>query len=298
MILNTRNKIYITLFLIPACVLVGLFVYAFLSWSIKVSLTDWSIIGRMGIFIGIDNYKELFTNDVVFIRAIKQTLVLSMLFVSLTIPLGVITAVLLDLGVKGQRVFRTIYLIPLSFSFVASATMWSWMFMPNQGVINTVLRSIGLDFLQQPWLTSTDQALFSIVLVYVWQFSGFATLVYYSGISSVPETLLDAAEVDGVNLMQKYTLVILPLQKPATLTVLLLLLMYSLRVFDFVWLLTGGGPAYSSEVLANYMYRVTFNYNRFGIGASISTFMFVLSVVIIVLPVIISSLRKAKGGAK
>ncbi len=298
MILNTRNKIYITLFLIPACVLVGLFVYTFLSWSIKVSLTDWSTIGRMGTFIGIDNYKELFTNDPVFIRAIKQTLVLAVLFIGLTIPLGVITAVLLDLGVKGQRVFRTIYLIPLSFSFVASATMWSWMFMPNQGVINTVLRSIGMGYLQQPWLTSTDQALFSIVLVYVWQFSGFATLVYYSGIAAVPETLLDAAEVDGVNLRQKYTLVILPLQKPATLTVLLLLLMYSLRVFDFVWLLTGGGPAYSSEVLANYMYRVTFNYNRFGIGASISTFMFVLSVVIIVLPVLISSLRKAKGGAK
>ncbi|MGC9311582.1 MAG: carbohydrate ABC transporter permease [Sediminispirochaetaceae bacterium] len=294
MILNTRNKLYITLFLIPACLLVGLFVYVFLSWSIKVSLTDWSTIGRMGVFTGLANYRELFQNDPVFIRAVKQTLILAVLFICLTIPLGVITAILLDLGVKGQRVFRTIYLIPLSFSFVASAIMWSWMFMPNQGVINTVLRSVGMGFLAQPWLTSTTQALPSIVLVYVWQFSGFATLVYYSGIASVPETLLDAAEVDGVTLTQKYTLIILPLQRPATLTVLLLLLMYSLRVFDFVWLLTGGGPAYSSEVLANYMYRVTFNYNRFGIGAAISTFMFVLSVFIIVLPVLISSLRKVK----
>ncbi len=294
MILNTRNRLYITLFLIPACLLVGLFVYVFLSWSIKVSLTDWSTIGRMGVFTGLANYRELFQNDPVFIRAVKQTLILAVLFICLTIPLGVITAILLDLGVKGQRVFRTIYLIPLSFSFVASAIMWSWMFMPNQGVINTVLRSIGMGFLAQPWLTSTTQALPSIVLVYVWQFSGFATLVYYSGIASVPEALLDAAEVDGVTLTQKYTLIILPLQRPATLTVLLLLLMYSLRVFDFVWLLTGGGPAYSSEVLANYMYRVTFNYNRFGIGAAISTFMFVLSVFIIVLPVLISSLRKVK----
>jgi len=295
MILNTRNKLYISLFLIPACLLVGLFVYVFLSWSIKVSLNDWSTIGRMGAFCGLSNYRELFTNDPVFIRSIKQTLILAVLFVSLTIPLGVITAILLDLGVKGQRVFRTIYLIPLSFSFVASAIMWSWMFMPNQGVINTVLRSMGMGFLAQPWLTSTKQALPSIVLVYVWQFSGFATLVYYSGISSVPETLLDAAEVDGVTLTQKYTLVVLPLQKPATLTVLLLLLMYSLRVFDFVWLLTGGGPAYSSEVLANYMYRVTFNYNRFGIGAAISTFMFLLSVFIIVMPVLISSIRRTRG---
>lgn len=292
MILNTRNKLYIGIYLIPACLLVGLFVYVFLSWSIKVSLNDWNTIGRMGTFCGLSNYRELFMNDPVFIRATKQTLVLAVLFVSLTIPLGVISAILLDLGVRGHRVFRTIYLIPLSFSFVASSIMWSWMFMPNQGVINTVLRSMGMGFLAQPWLTSTKQALFSIVLVYVWQFSGFATLVYYSGIASVPETLLDAAEVDGVTLTQKYTLIILPLQKPATLTVLLLLLMYSLRVFDFVWLLTGGGPAYSTEVLANYMYRVTFNYNRFGLGAAISTFMFLLSVFIIVMPVLISSIRR------
>ncbi len=283
------------MFLTPACLLVGLFVYSFLAWSIKVSFTDWSTIGRMGTFNGLANYREIFLNDPVFLRALKQTLILAVLFVALTIPLGVITAVLLDLGVKGQKVFRTIYLIPLSFSFVASAIMWSWMFMPNGGVINTVLQSIGMGFLAQPWLTSTNQALFSIVLVYVWQFSGFATLVYYSGIASVSETILDAAEVDGVSLVQKYVRVVLPLQKPATLTVLLLLLMYSLRVFDFVWLLTGGGPAYSSEVLANYMYRVTFNYNRFGIGAAISTFMFILSILIIILPVVISSIRKTGG---
>lgn len=286
------------MFLVPACLLIGLFVYIFLTWSIKVSFTDWSTIGRMGTFNGLSNYREIFMNDPVFLRALKQTLILAVLFITLTIPLGVVTAVLLDLGVTGQRVFRTIYLIPLSFSFVASAIMWSWMFMPNEGVINTVLRSMGMGFLAQPWLTSTKQALFSIVLVYVWQFSGFATLVYYSGIASVPETLLDAAEVDGVTLTQKYILVVLPLQKPATLTVLLLLLMYSLRVFDFVWLLTGGGPAYSSEVLANYMYRVTFNYNRFGIGAAISTFMFLLSIFIIILPVVISSIRRAGGQKK
>jgi glucose/mannose transport system permease protein len=298
MILNTRNKLYIALFILPASILVAVFVYGFLSWSIKVSLTDWSTIGQMGKFNGLSNYKELFTNDPVFWRAFLQTLLLALLFILLTIPLGVISAILLDIGVKGQQIFRAAYLIPLSFSFVASAAMWSWMFMPNQGVINTVLRSIGLGALAQPWLTSTKQALLSIVLVYVWQFSGFATLVYYSGIASVPETLLDAAEVDGATQVEKYTRIILPLQKPATLTVLLLLLMYSLRVFDFVWLLTGGGPAYSSEVLANYMYRVTFSYNRFGIGASISTFMFILSIVIIILPVLVSSTKRIKDSRK
>jgi len=298
MILNRKNKFYIFIFLLPACVLVGLFVYVFLSWSIKVSFTDWNTIGKMGKWCGLDNYKQIFFNDPVFIRAIKQTLILTVLFILITLPLGILTAVLLDFKVRAKRLFRTLYLIPLSFSFVASAIMWSWMYMPNQGVINSVLRTLSLDKLAQPWLTSTDQALFAIVLVYVWQFSGFATLVYYSGISSVPIEILDAARVDGVTVFQKYQRIVLPLQKPATITVLLLLLMYSLRVFDFVWLLTDGGPAYSTEVLANYMYRVTFNYNRFGIGAAISTFMFLLSVLIIIIPVIASYIKKYKGGKK
>ncbi len=249
----------------------------------------------MGTWCGLQNYRQIFLNDPIFIRAIKQTFILSILFIAGTLPLGVLTAVLLDFNVKAKRLFRTLYLIPLSFSFVASAIMWSWMYMPNQGVINTVLRAMSLSRFAQPWLTSTSQALYAIALVYIWQFSGFATIVYYSGISSVSEDIIDAAKVDGVTVFQKYRYVVLPLQRPATITVLLLLLMYSLRVFDFVWLLTDGGPAYSTEVLANYMYRVTFNYNRFGIGAAISTVMFLLSVIIIIIPVLVSSVRKYSG---
>ncbi len=295
MILNRKNKAAIVIFLAPAVTLVAIFVYAFLTWSVGVSLTDWNTIGRLGSFNGLKNYVELFSGDSVFTQSVWHTLLLAVIFIGITIPLGVLCAVLLDFGLKGRYIFRAIYLIPLSFSFVASATMWNWMYMPNNGVINTVLRTIGLDGLTQPWITSTDQALLSIAFVYVWQFSGFATLVYYSGISSVPQEVLDAAEVDGASVVQKYSRVVLPLQKPATMTVLLLLLMYSLRVFDFVWLMTGGGPAYASEVLASYMYRVTFDYNQFAYGASISTFMFLLSVVIIVLPVLVVSLAGRNG---
>jgi glucose/mannose transport system permease protein len=213
------------------------------------------------------------------------------IFIGITIPLGIICAIFLDLGVKGKGIFRAIYLIPLSFSFVASATMWSWMFLPDKGSINTLLRMLNLDFLAQPWITSTRQSIISVAIVYVWQFSGFATLVYYAGISSVDPDILDAARVDGATTFQRYLRVALPLQRPATFTVLLILLMYSLRVFDLVWLLTGGGPAYSSEVLATHMYRVTFNQNLFAYGASVSFFMFVLSFIIIIIPVLIGALK-------
>ncbi len=284
---NTPNIIFIA----PAVILVVIFVYIFSGWNVWASLTDWRIIGRMGKFIGVQNYIELFTNDDTFRRCLYNTIKLMAIFIGLTIPLGIICAIFLDLGVKGKGIFRAIFLIPLSFSFVASATMWSWMFMPDKGSINTLLRMLNLNFLTQPWITSTRQSIICVAIVYIWQFSGFATLVYYAGISSIDPNIIDAVGVDGATTFQKYTRVVLPLQRPATFTVLLILLMYSLRVFDLVWVLTGGGPAFSSEVLATYMYRVTFNQNLFAYGASVSFVMFILSFIIIIIPVLIGTLK-------
>jgi len=289
--MNVKKNIPNIIFIAPAVILVVIFVYIFSGWNVWASLTDWRIIGRMGKFIGVQNYINLFANDDTFRMCLFNTIKLMVIFIGLTIPLGIICAILLDLGLKGKGIFRTIYLIPLSFSFVASATMWSWMFMPDKGSINTLLRMLNLNFLTQPWITSTRQAIICVAIVYIWQFSGFATLVYYAGISAVDPNIIDAVEVDGATTFQKYTQVVVPLQKPATLTVLLILLMYSLRVFDLVWVLTGGGPAFSSEVLATYMYRVTFNQNLFAYGASISFFMFILSLIIIISPVLIGTLR-------
>ena len=286
-----KNNIPNIIFIAPAVILVVIFVYIFSGWNAWTSLTNWRIIGRMGEFIGVQNYIELFTNDDTFRRCLHNTIKLMAIFIGSTIPLGIICAIFLDLGVKGKEIFRAIYLLPLSFSFVASATMWSWMFMPDKGSINTLLRMLNLNFLTQPWITSTRQSIICVAIVYVWQFSGFATLVYYAGISSVDPNIIDAARVDGATTFQKYTRVVLPLQGPATFTVLLILLMYSLRVFDLVWVLTGGGPAFSSEVLATHMYRVTFNQNLFAYGAGVSFFMFILSFIMIIIPVLIGTLK-------
>lgn len=297
---STRRNLPIALFIAPAVVLVAVFVYVFSGWSAWTSLTDWRIIGRLGTFTGFQNYVQLFREDAIFRQCFYNTLKLMLMVIGITVPLGVVCAVLLDLAVKGRSLFRAIFLIPLSFSFVASATMWSWMFLPDKGSINTLLRMLNLSSLVQPWITSTKQSLVSVAIVYVWQFSGFGTLVYYAGISSVDQDILDAAKVDGARTLQTYTRVVLPLQKPATFTVLLILMMYVLRVFDLVWLLTGGGPAFTSEVLATYMYRVTFNQNLFAYGAAVSFFMFMLSVVIIIVPILIAGYtrKSRRSGAQ
>ena len=270
------------MFLFPAIIIVAVFVYVFLGWSFWLSLTDWKGLGGTGEFVGLKNYIKMFTHDRIFMISLKNTLVLSGIFIGVTIPLGLFNAILLDMGLRGRRLFRLIYLMPLSFSFVVSATMWLWMYAPESGAINTLLRMIGLGSLAQPWITASSQSIPSLAIIYIWQFSGFATLVYYAGIARVPQQLIEAALVDGASTFRKYISIIIPLQKPATITTVVLLLMYSVRVFDFVWLTTGGGPGYSSQILSTYMWRVTFNRNQFAYGAAIGIFMFLLSMVILI----------------
>lgn len=276
------KRVQILLFILPGLILVGLFVYGFTAWTFQVSLTNWRDVGSTGDFVGLDNYIRLFSRDRVFKTSLVNTLKLTLVFIGVTIPLGLFLAVLLDLNLKGKQIFRLIFLLPLSFSFVASASMWTWMFSPQIGSINALLRAIGLGSLAQPWITSDKQALFCIAIAYVWQFSGFSTLVYYAGISGVAPEITEAAKIDGASTFQRYMRVIIPMQRPATLTVLMILLMYSLRVFDLVWLMTGGGPGSSTEILSTFMFRTAFNRNRFGYGAAVGIVMFAISILIVI----------------
>jgi len=276
-----KKKMELLFFLLPVIVLVALFVYGFIGWSFYTSQTDWKVIGETGKYVGFENYKILFSRDRTFKKALFNTLKLSAIFIGCTIPLGLILAILLDLDIVAKKAFRIVFLLPLSFSFVASASMWFWMFSPEIGVINSFLKLLGLGFLEQPWITSGDQSVFCIAVAYIWQFSGFATLVYYAGISGVSEDIREAARIDGATRFQEYWRIVIPMQKPATLTVLVILLMYSLKVFDLVWLMTGGGPGKSSEVLSTFMYKTTFSRNFFGRGAAIGIIMFIVSLIII-----------------
>ncbi len=278
---GNKQRLEIALFLLPAVVLVAIFVYFFLGWSVWLSLTNWRGFGGARTFVGLANYIRMF-RDPVFMKSLENTLFLSIVFIGVTVPFGLFNAILLDLGLHGKLLFRMIFLIPLSFSFVASATMWLWMYEPKTGAINVLLRALGLMGLTQPWITSSSESLLSIAVVYVWQFSGFATLVYYAGIASVPQQIIEAALVDGASTFRKYVSIVIPLQKSATIITVVLLLMYSLRVFDLVWLTTGGGPGYSSEILATYMWRVTFNRDEFAYGAAIGVFMLLFSLVVII----------------
>jgi glucose/mannose transport system permease protein len=281
------------LILLPSIALVGYFVYASIGWNVVVSLTDWNTLKPSYNIIGFGHYAEIL-QDSTFWISFQNNLLLILLFVPSSILLGLFLAILLDNKVKGEGVYRTIYLLPFSLSFVITASLWAWMYDPSVGVINTLLEGIGLGFLKSGWVTDSGIAMYCIILALVWQFSGYTMLIFLAGIRSIPESQVMAAEVDGARGFGLYRRVIIPQLKSSTLATFVILMVFALKAFDFIYILTFGGPGYSTFVLPLDMFRETFTMNHFAYGAAIATVLFVV-VMAIVVPYLYTSSRRREA---
>jgi glucose/mannose transport system permease protein len=288
----TRETTVNLLFVLPSLVLVGYFVYVLIGWNVVVSLSDWNSFGPPSYnIVGLGQYVALF-QDPEFLTALTNNLILILLFVPSSLALGLFLAILLDSKVRGEGVFRNIYLLPFSLSFVITATLWLWMYNPKVGVINTLLRGIGLGFLQPGWTTDPNIALVCVVLAIVWQFSGYTMLIFSAGIKSIPESQVMAAEVDGATGLNLYRRIVIPQLKTPALSAFVVLMIFALKVFDFIYVLTGGGPGYSTYVVPLLMFRNTFLMNQYAYGAAMATLLFLLALVIVVPYLYLSSRRE------
>ncbi len=288
--MDRKTKIFIFLFLLPAVVGLGLYAYYFSGWNLSISMTNARSLIFPAEFIGLGNY-ERFLGDSVFITVVKNTAIFTVLFMGGTLLLGLLLAILIDQGIKGEGLYKVIILIPMAMPMVISGVLWSWMFSPRMGVINSLLRVLHLDFLTQPWITSTSQALLCVIIAYIWVFTGFVALLYLANIRSLPNEQSESARVDGASKFQLYWRVIIPQLRPATVMAFAVLFLNSLVAFDLVWTLTMGGPAGSSELLGTLMYKQTFQWNYFGYGAAIAQIMFIISMVVMV-PYLYRSIRR------
>ncbi len=286
----TKDKIVALIFFLPSLVLVGYFVYACIGWNVVVSLSDWKGLTPSYNIVGFDQYLSLF-QDPVFLTSLTNNLILILLFVPGSLFLGLFLAILLDLKVRWEGVFRGIYLLPFALSFVITATLWLWMYQRDVGVINNLLEKIGLGFLKSGWITDPNIALYCVVLAIIWQFAGYTMLIFLAGIRSISESQIRAAEVDGASGFYLYRRVVIPQLKAPALSAFVVLMVFALKAFDFIFVLTGGGPAYRTYVLALMMFRETFSMNHFAYGAAIATILFLLALVI-VLPYLYLSFRR------
>lgn len=257
------------------------FVYFCIGWNIWVSVSDWKGLTPSYRFNGFYAYAKLFT-DSTFWLSLRNTLLLFAI-IPICIVLGLLLAILMDQeGLKGSNIFRNLFLLPFTLSFVVTGTIWAWMYNPANGIINSLFRSIGLDSLAGTWHTSQETVMLSIMIALIWQFSGYVALIFLAGIKSVSQDQINAAKLDGASNLRIYRRLIIPQLKAPLTTAIVILAMYALRSFDFIWVLTGGGPGYASHTLPILMYKETFQATNFSIGAAIGNILLMIVLVLVI----------------
>ncbi|HET6823484.1 MAG TPA: sugar ABC transporter permease [Anaerolineales bacterium] len=279
--------------LFPSIVAVGIFVYGFIAWSVRVSLSKWKGLNPDYTFVGLQQYTNLIFNDQRFLIDVRNTAVFTVGFILGCLLLGLGLAILLDQKLKGESLFRSIFLFPMSISFIASGVVWAWLMNPATGsrttVLNLLFQNLGLDFLISTWhATPPPWGMAYTVIPAVWQLSGFAMALYLGGIRSISEDIREAARVDGASEFEVYRYVILPMLRPVTLSAVIILGHMSLKIFDLIVAL--GRKDQRLDVPGIYMWTTTFDGTNYAQGAAIGILM-LISVAILVVPYLITSLR-------
>ena len=287
-----NEKILSISLLAPSIVAVAIFVYGFIAWSIRVSLSKWKGLLPDYTWAGLSQYTYLF-HDARFMIDIRNTAVFTVGFIAGCLILGLGLAVLLDQKLKGEALFRGIFLFPMSISFIASGVVWGWLMNPATGSritgINLIFQKLGLDSLISLWHSSPQPwGMLYTVIPAVWQLSGFTMALYLGGIRSISEDIREAARVDGATEFQVYRYVILPMLQPVTLSAVIILGHMSLKIFDLIVAL--GHKDLRLDVPGIYMWTTTFDGTNYAQGAAIGILMLV-SVAVLVVPYLVYSIR-------
>ncbi|WP_296906892.1 carbohydrate ABC transporter permease [Thermotoga sp.] len=244
--------------------------------TIILSFTDWDGVSARFNFIGWKNYTRLFS-DFYFWLSLKNNIKWLVFFVVVAIPAGLGMAMLLDQKFPGNKVFKTLIYLPMTLSFVVIGQIWSWILEPRSGVLNEFLRAIGLGNLAKPWLSDPEVVTYALIMAALWRQIAYAMVLFLAGLKNVSTELVEAAYVDGANAWQRFWYVILPALRPAMVIAITVNIIDSLRAFDIVYVMTRGGPFYSSSVLANYMYIQSFHNYQMGYGSAIATIQFLIT---------------------
>lgn len=216
-------------------------------------------------FVGLKNYLELFS-DKIFIQSVKNTLIWSVIGPAIEMLTALTLAFLIYFRVPLHRFYRTAWFTPLLVSGVIVGLVFRWIFNNEWGLLNASLRAVGLDEWALNWLGRRDTPLMAVIFVHYWATFGYSMVLLLAGLSAIPEELLDAAKVDGANLFQTITRVMMPILWPTFITVLVLSFIGKMRAFHVVWALTGGGPMHFTETVATYVQKRAFGWNTLDLG--------------------------------
>ncbi|WP_100406934.1 carbohydrate ABC transporter permease [Bacillus solitudinis] len=272
----------IVLFLIPGFVLYSIFfIFPTLS-AIFYSFTDWDGLTPAFNFVGLENYTKIFTNDYIFQKSLGNNMKFMLFVVIFQTLFSLIFALFLVKNTKANVLLRAIYFFPTILSSVSVAFIWSYMYDPSLGLINTVLAQLNLASLSQNWLGNADIAIYSIAIVQVWFHTGQMLIIFVAGLQAIPKDLYEVAEVEGANRWQVFRKITWPLVAPAATIVVAYTTIQSFKAFDLIFAMTRGGPNYSTEILATLIYNTAFRKFEFGYASAQSViFMVIIAIITI-----------------
>jgi raffinose/stachyose/melibiose transport system permease protein len=270
------NPWMIAFYILPALLLLLVLIYFPLVLSAYYGLMKWDGIGDMT-FIGLENFIAGI-QDMKFWSSVYHSFQLA-LFSALSLLAYLAISLILASNIKGSDIFRKIYLIPMLLSSVAIAQLWIKVYNPANGMLNSFLMMLGIDN-PPAWLAEPSVVLYAIFIPILWQYAGFYILIYYAALKNIPETLVEAARIDGASPWQVAFNIKLPLIKGVFKVTIVLAIVGSLKYFDLIYVMTGGGPNGASEVMASYMYKVAFRSYDFGYGSAIGFLLLVITLLV------------------
>jgi ABC-type sugar transport system permease subunit len=283
-------------FIFPTLALFGIFIAYPLVRAVMISLTQWPGFGP-STFVGLDNFQAMFS-DPVFRTALINTIEFCAVTTILqtAIPLGL--AALLSARIRFSAVFRVAIFLPALMSLVVSGALWGLIYEPEFGILDRFLNSIGLHALAIGWLSNTATVLPALMVVSLWQSAGFFTLIFYAALQDVDASLYEAAEIDGASSLQRFRHVTVPMVRTITSVVVTLNLINGLKIFDIIYVMTGGGPNHASESLSTYLYSLAFGGQvagaipAIGYATAIGIVILLFAVVVVLVQGFISARRR------
>ena len=278
-------------FVLPAFVLYAIFmIYPFFN-SIYLSFTDWNGATATKNFVGLDNFERLFDDGLLW-KSLKNNLIWVVVGTIAPLVIGYLLAVLLASKPKGFTLFRTAFFMPQILSPVIIGIVWGWIYNPLFGILNTFLDSIGLESWSRGWLGDTTWAFYAVLAAAIWAQVGIVFVVFLAGLQNVSRDLIEAATLDGANAWRRFWDVTVPQMANVVTVVTALMLIGGFSVFDIIWVMTQGGPANATEVIATYAYSEAFTQNHVGYA---STLTLVITVITLIASVIYIRLREGDG---
>lgn len=271
-----HHRLTITLFVLPALLLFLLLVVAPIMVAVYASAFKWNGFGGLPTdFIGFDNFTRLFSSEI-FLTDLWHLAVLVVLCLLIQLPFALGIAMLLHQRIRGRALYRLVFFAPYVLSEVITGVLFSLILAPEAGLANQLLSPLGLD---SEWLADPDTVLWSVFLVMTWKYFGFHMMIYLAGRQGIPNELIEAAKIDGAAGWKVFRYVTLPLLGPTIRISVFLSVIYTIQLFDLVWILTEGGPAHASETMAITMFEFGFARSQVGYASAISVVMFVLSLI-------------------